>query len=173
MQRRGDDHPPPGRGRHSYDHPSGKPRSSHTHPTDHLYYGLHQDEASGQIGPAEVRAPGDGQITAIDVSTKTVAGVESFDYSLRIDLCPGRALKFGHVSQLSPALLDALAESDPPACREYGDSTEQYEYCSYFTDLSVSSGDVIGARRGAGRDQCRPRSLDVRLQPPPQRPDQR
>ncbi len=120
----------------------------HTHPTDHLYYGLPYDEESGQRHLVEVRSPADGRITSIDVSTKTEEGVVSFDYSLRFVLCPERTVKFGHITELSAPLRDALAGDEPDFCTEYGDAQARYEFCSHGTDVVLRAGDPLGAAGG-------------------------
>ena len=120
----------------------------HTQPTDHVYLWLSGSETGWPSDKVLLVAPGPGTIIRIGRMTNTSIRGEFTDFSLTIEICPGREIKLGHISSLSAALIDNLRGHHN--CHEYGYADENYEFCSFDTQIEVEAGKVLGT--AGGRD---------------------
>lgn len=116
---------------------------AHTFPTDHQYIYL----KSG-TGPVALSAPGRITITRARATTYTT-GAGNTDYALTFMPCAEVMGDFGHVSALSPALLQQIGAFDQQ-CSSYSPSPGVTVRSCYSrtANIVVEAGTVIGQTQG-------------------------
>ncbi|HUT79800.1 MAG TPA: hypothetical protein VMZ29_01250 [Candidatus Bathyarchaeia archaeon] len=126
----------------------------HTYPTDHMYF-----FTDTMIYPDgfEIYAPGNITMTRISkITYNPPQGTTSEDYTIDFSVCKHVTGRFGHINNLSIALLDLTGEFG----EEYGDQVESYEidgriFTSYKKSITLNllSGQLLGrAGQGGGYD---------------------
>ena len=122
---------------------------SHTFPTEHHYLVLPPDpdgEVKALVVP--VYAMQDGWIVEVDSVEHQPAGFS--DYDVTLGVCSQFSVQYGHMSALSPELLEALGS--PDRCESYVVDNQTYKRCKYRAKVPVSVGQLIG-RAGGNPEQ--------------------
>ncbi len=118
---------------------------SHTFPTEHHYLVLPpdpDDEEKALVVP--VYAMQDGWIVEVDSVEHQPAGFT--DYDVTLGVCSQFSVQYGHMSALSPELLEALGS--PDRCESYVVDNQTYKRCKYRAKVPVSAGQLIGRAGG-------------------------
>jgi hypothetical protein len=111
---------------------------SHVFPNDHMGFYYVKD-----IKPVTIYSPGNLQLAEIRLSVYNPgAANETLDYSLTFGVNGENTLIFGHISSLSPKLIQAL--SNNATCEEYSAGTTMVKSCIKKVSMQIQSGEVIG-----------------------------
>jgi len=114
--------------------------TGHTFPSDHIYY----YSSTNSVVTPSVFAPGSIHVTGISASTYLNAVPVFTDYSVTFYPCSNLRFYYGHVRTLSSPLVAQLSATTP-YCSTYSTGGSNIQYCSYYTNFVMNSGDLIGA----------------------------
>lgn len=134
---------------------------SHTFPTGHMYFALPFEMTGGNDGPfgngmvfpaQSVYAVADARIARLAVSdvVSTLSGeVESYqEFGLRLEVCDGLWISYGHVGPLSDRLQALVDEAEPDWCNSYSTGAWEIDGCEYTTNWTVEAGEFIAFTSG-------------------------
>ncbi|MCF2144503.1 MAG: hypothetical protein K9W42_12455 [Candidatus Heimdallarchaeota archaeon] len=116
----------------------------HTFPTDHMYFYVNSSFSDG----FEIYAPGNITVTSISkILYLPPQDNISEDFSLEFNVCSHLSGRFGHINNLSRAILEVIGGFG----EEYGDTVYEWEvagrlYIGYFKklELTLQAGTLIG-----------------------------
>ncbi len=134
---------------------------SHTFPTGHMYFALPWIETGGTDGvfgdgrvftAQKVYAAADARVASLALANvvSTLSGVqESYqEFDLRLEVCDGIWIRYGHIGPLSDRLQALVDGSKANWCNSYSTGDFSVERCEYSPDWSVESGELIAYTSG-------------------------
>lgn len=134
----------------------------HTFPTGHMYFGLPFVETGqpgggifgdGRVFPAQnVYAAADGRIASLALAevVSTLSGSpESYkEYDLRLEVCDGIWIRYGHIGPLSDRLQALMDDVEANWCNSYSTGDFSVEHCEYSPSWNVEAGELIAYTSG-------------------------
>ena len=118
---------------------------AHTLPTRHQYW--YTGTISDNINPnfrALLYSPGKIWVTKIS-ETKYEDREYEYDYCVEFAICKNITGYFGHVTNLSPALKNLIANELSTNCDSYSTTTESLTTCTYNVFYKMDAGELIGS----------------------------
>ncbi len=132
----------------------------HTFPTGHMYFSLPSEETGGTGGPfgdgrifpaQNVYAATDARVAQVSITdvTSTLAGEpETYkEFGMRLELCDGTQLMYGHIGPLSERL-ESLPTGEPLWCNDYATGKFAVKGCTYSPGWPVEAGELIAYTSG-------------------------
>ena len=133
----------------------------HTFPTTHMYFMLPSEDVGGNAGPfgdgrvfpaQPVYAAADGYIAAMASGTVTssLSGTSTTfeEFDLRLEVCDGILIRYGHIGPLSPRLQELLASTPADNCHSYSTGDASVERCEYHPFWTVEAGELLAYTSG-------------------------
>ena len=133
----------------------------HTFPTSHMYFMLPSENVGGNAGPfgdgrvfpaQPVYAAADGYVSLLASGTVTTSlsgsstTFEEFD--LRLEVCDGIVIRYGHIGPLSPRLQELLENTAASYCHSYTTGPDIVERCEYQPFWTVEPGELLAYTSG-------------------------
>ncbi len=133
----------------------------HTFPTGHMYFSLPFEETGtsdgpfgdGMVFPAQnVYAAADARVASLALAdvVSTLAGEpESYqEFDLRLEVCDGLWIRYGHIGPLSDRLQALVVQTEPNWCNSYSTGSFTVERCEYSPGWAVEAGELIAFTSG-------------------------
>lgn len=111
--------------------------SSHTFPTDHLYFYLTEAQTP-------VHSPGDATLLMVITKDYLNADPPYSDYDLYFYPCREFQVKFAHLVTLSEDLKAQIASAGSGSCTEVTSGGYEIRYCNHAVNIHLAAGEILG-----------------------------